>query len=270
MLPLDHVSTEALRGLRGLCFDIDDTVTRGGKLQPEAFAAMWRLHAAGVRLIAVTGRPLGWANVVARHWPVDVAIGENGAGWYPGAHHRAPGIPPVGFFDDAETRAQQDLLLQRVERAVKQQMPHVFKSNDQGGRLCDLAFDVGEEAHLPASEIRALVQLIEAEGARVVVSSVHAHVVPGDWNKARGIVRAARELLGEDVEAAPERWAFIGDSGNDAAAFAYFPLSFGVANVRDQFPLVHEPRYVTQAPRGEGFAELADAILAARASSPRD
>ncbi|MBK6580927.1 MAG: hypothetical protein IPG17_33200 [Sandaracinaceae bacterium] len=58
----------------------------------------------------------------------------------------------MGFFDDAETRAQQALLLQRVERAVKQQMPHVVKANDQGGRLCDLAFDVGEEAHLLAGE----------------------------------------------------------------------------------------------------------------------
>ena len=263
MLPLDDVSTDALRGLRGLCFDIDDTVTRAGKLQPEAFAAMWRLHAAGVRLIAVTGRPLGWANVVARHWPVDVAVGENGAGWYPGAHHRAPGVPPVGFFDDHDTRAEQERLLLRVERAVKERMPHVVKANDQGGRLCDLAFDVGEEVHLPADEIRALVAIIEAEGARVVVSSVHAHVVPGAWNKAVGIVRAVKELLGEDVAAAPEHWAFVGDSGNDVQAFAYFPLSVGAANIREQLPLAHEPRYVTEAARGEGFAELAAAILVA-------
>ncbi|MBK6580926.1 MAG: hypothetical protein IPG17_33195 [Sandaracinaceae bacterium] len=67
----------------------------------------------------------------------------------------------------------------------------------------------------------------------MVVRAAHASGA-GRLNKARGIVRAARELLGEEVEAAPERWAFIGDSGNDAAAFAYFPLSF-VANVRDQF-----------------------------------
>jgi hypothetical protein len=263
--PLAELPVDTLRALRGLAFDIDDTVTHRGKLQPEAFAAMWELHRAGLRLVAVTGRPLGWAAVVARHWPVDIAIGENGAGWYAGSTARDAQTPSAGFFDDDATRASQRALLARIEADVRAALPHVQLANDQGGRLCDLAFDVGEEATLAAADRAALVALIEREGARAVVSSVHAHAVPGAWNKAEGVVRAAQQLLHEDVAANLERWAFVGDSGNDVDAFAYFPTSVGVANVREQLPLRHTPRYVTRAERGQGFAELAAAILAARA-----
>ena len=54
------------RGLAGVVFDIDDTVTRDGALEREAFDALWRAARRGLALIAVTGRPLGWADVMAR------------------------------------------------------------------------------------------------------------------------------------------------------------------------------------------------------------
>ncbi|MCA9575123.1 MAG: HAD hydrolase family protein [Polyangiales bacterium] len=262
--PLTELPAADRAALCGLAFDIDDTVTAHGKLQPEAFDAMWRLHRAGVRLVAVTGRPLGWAAVVARQWPVDVAVGENGAGWFAGSVGRPAGSPAQGFFDGEEDRAEQRTLLASILAQVRATLPHVPLANDQGGRLCDLAFDVGEEAQLGAEDRAALVALIERAGARAVVSSVHAHAVPGDWNKAVGVVRAVAHILGEDITTRRERWAFVGDSGNDVEAFAYFPVSVGVANVREQLPLACAPRYVTRAARAAGFAELADVILAAR------
>ena len=48
-------------------------------------------------------------------------------------------------------------------------------------------FDVGERAHLGRAQIDALVALVEALGARCPVSTVHAHVIPGDWDKATGV-----------------------------------------------------------------------------------
>ncbi|MFW5920333.1 MAG: HAD hydrolase family protein, partial [Polyangiales bacterium] len=79
--PIDEMPAAVRDRIEGVVFDVDDTVTRDGRLERVAFDAMWRMHEGGLRLVALTGRPLGWCDVLARHWPVDVAIGENGAGW---------------------------------------------------------------------------------------------------------------------------------------------------------------------------------------------
>ena len=248
-------------GVRGLVFDIDDTVTRNGVLDPRAYAAMHQLANAGFELVAVTGRPLGWADVVARQWPVRLAIGENGAGWsWIGGNQFHE-----GYFCTETERGRQATLLERIREEVARRMPEVRVSSDHRARRCDLAFDVGELVSLPRSEIDALVSLIEGFGASSSVSTVHAHAVPGPWNKAKGVARALDDALGIDLDAELDRWVFVGDSGNDAEAFAYFPNSVGVANVRghlDRLPV--PPRYVTDAERGEGFAELAEHLLDGR------
>ena len=241
-------------GIRGLVFDIDDTVTRNGVLEPAAYSAMHRLASAGFDLVAVTGRPLGWTDVIARIWPVRIAVGENGAGWAwvdaAGAHE--------GYFCDPLEREAQGHLLASVRQRVAAAMPHITTTNDHHHRRCDLAFDVGESRSLPRAEIDALVAVIEQLGVHTSVSTVHAHAIPGPWDKAKGVERALHEVLSIDLGAELDRWVFVGDSGNDAAAFARFPKSVGVANVRehlDRLPVL--PRYVTDGDRGVGFAELA-------------
>ena len=247
--------------VRGVVFDIDDTVTRNGVLEADAYAAIHLLAGAGFELVAVTGRPLGWTDVIARIWPVRVAVGENGAGWTwvdeAGTHE--------GYYCDESERAGQATLLDRIRLEVESAMPHVQTTQDHRHRRCDLAFDVGESVSLPRAEIDALVALIERLGARTSVSTVHAHAIPGSWDKAEGVARALSEVLGLDLSSEIERWVFVGDSGNDAAAFERFPKSVGVANVRehlDRLP-VH-PRYITDGDRGRGFAELAAYLLDAR------
>jgi hypothetical protein len=241
-------------GIRGVVFDIDDTVTRNGVLEPDAYAAMHRLKDAGFELVAVTGRPLGWTDVIARLWPVRVAVGENGAGWAwvddTGTHE--------GYFCNETERAEQATLLDTIRREAAVAMPHVQTTNDHRHRRCDLAFDIGEWVSLPRDEIDALVALIEGLGARSSVSTVHAHAIPGPWNKAEGVMRALRDVLGIDLDSEIDRWVFIGDSGNDAAAFERFPKSVGVANVREHLDrLPTPPRYVTDGDRGRGFTEVA-------------
>jgi len=260
MRPLAELDLQSCRALVGVAFDIDDTVTRNGRLELPAFQAMHELAASGLHLIAVTGRPLGWADVVAVHWPVVAAVGENGAGWVwcDGA------VPREGYFEPKQRRAAYPDLFDRIRRRVARELPHVKPAVDQRARRCDLAFDVGETVRLPAADVDALVGLIEAEGARCAVSSVHAHVVAGGWDKARGIARAVRDALGLEIDLDKERWLFVGDSTNDAAAFEQFPLSVGVSNVRDYLPrLPTPPRFVTDADRGSGFAELARHLLGA-------
>ncbi|MAQ15344.1 MAG: HAD family hydrolase [Sandaracinus sp.] len=260
--PLDALSGDALRGLEGVVFDVDDTLTRGGLLEPEAFVAMHSLANAGLRLWAVTGRPLGWAQVFAAQWPVRGAVGENGAGWWwreGEALHR-------GYFEgDEATRETQRRALERVLHRVRNELPGMKLASDRAGRSHDLAYDVGEAEHVPRAEVDRLVALIESEGCHALVSSVHCHAVPGDWDKAQGAERALGARDGVSPANVRERYLFVGDSPNDAAAFAHFPLSVGVANVRAHLGrLPTAPAYVTEADRGRGFAELAERILEAR------
>ena len=249
-------------GIRGLVFDIDDTVTRLGIVEPEAFSAIHALSAHDFVLVAVTGRPLGWTDVLAHLWPVELAVGENGAGW---ACRNGRAVRQ-GYFSDAPARREQQLILSRVRIEVSQSLPEVRVARDQGLRRCDLAFDVGEEASLSESQIEALVRIIEGNGARSSVSTVPAHAIPGPWDKATGVARALADTRGVRLENELDRWVFVGDSGNDAAAFDFFPLSVGVANIEEHLGRIpNPPRFVTDADRGRGFAELADHLLQSRA-----
>lgn len=249
-------------GVRGVVFDVDDTVTRDGILQPTAYSAMHELVDAGFDLVAVTGRPLGWTDVLARQWPLRVAVGENGAGWTwvdgHGVHE--------GYFSSEPERARQRGLLRAVRAAVAAAMPQVQVSRDDRARRCDLAYDIGEWASLPRADVDALVSIIEHTGCRASVSTVHAHAVPGRWDKAEGVCRALEQVVEPGGPLELDQWIFVGDSGNDAAAFERFGRSVGVANVRahlDRLPVA--PRYVTDAARGDGFAELAAHLIQARA-----
>ena len=81
MRSIEELSAESARAIEGVVFDVDDTLTNGGVVEQEAYAALFRLRDAGLARIAVTGRPLGWMESVALMWPIDLAVGENGAGW---------------------------------------------------------------------------------------------------------------------------------------------------------------------------------------------
>ena len=259
--PVGAIPVEALAALRGIVFDIDDTVTRGGRLEAEAFDALHRLDAAGLVLVAVTGRPLAWADVAAQLWPIALAVGENGAGW----SWRSERGLRTGYYQSPGERAAGRELLAAVRERVAAEMPRVRVTADDHLRRCDLAYDVGETVDLAEEEVRALERLIEETGARASVSSVHAHAAPGDWDKARGVVAGARDALDVEMSEDRRRWLFVGDSGNDAAAFAHFPVSVGVRNVEAHLHrLPVPPRYVTRSDRGRGFREVADRVLASR------
>jgi len=261
VLPIAQLDPELARSLVGVCFDIDDTVTTHGVLDADAYASLNALKAAGLKLLAVTGRPLGWAELVARMWPVDGAIGENGAGYVARRGNRLH----FGYWDDDATRQIQAERLTAIRAQVAREMPQVRVSNDSWARRCDLAFDVNEYESLPPEEIEQLTSLLRSQGANVTVSSVHAHAQLGSHDKASGVVRAAEELFGLDSAGVKSRFMFVGDSGNDAAAFAWFELTAGVANVSrflDRLPV--PPRFVSSASYGQGFAEIANIVLRLR------
>jgi HAD superfamily hydrolase (TIGR01484 family) len=258
--PIRELSAPECRALSGVVFDVDDTVTRAGTLEESAYSALFRLREAGLRLVAVTGRPLGFAELMARMWPIDLAVGENGAG---SLRLTAAGLQ-ADYYAGAAERAADWAALAVLRAELAAAAPWALLADDQWARRCDLAYDVAERVQLAAAQIDELRSRIEASGARCLISNVHAHALRGDYDKARGVVRACEQAFGEPF-GAPERWLFIGDSGNDAAAFSWFPLSAGVANVREHLArLPLPPRFVSEADRGLGFAEIARTVLERR------
>ena len=246
-----------------IAFDIDDTLTRDGRVEQEAFDALWALFRADFRLIAVTGRPLGWCDVIARQWPVHAVVGENGGGWI---WRNANGSLSEGYFESESTRAEHQRIFAEIIADVSASLPGVRLTSDHRHRRTDLAFDINENEHLSDEVIAKLVARIEAHGAEAVLSSVHAHAQLSSCDKAKGIVHAAADALHENVGANKASWIFVGDSTNDAAAFSYFPITAGVANVIDFLPkLPTPPRYVANHDRGRGFAEIANTLLQRRA-----
>lgn len=264
MRPLTELPAEVLRSTPGLVLDVDDTLTRGGVLEVEALSALHEVRRLGRRAILVTGRPNGWAETMAAILPVALAIGENGAGW--AWMEIAPGgrVLRRGRFEseaEAATRAARAAALLADVRAA---LPEVTLTSDAALRTSDVAFDVGEGVRLPTERVAALRGLCERHGAKVVVSSVHLHAILGGWDKAEGTARAAQAVLGVDPAELFAHWIFVGDSGNDAPAFARFARTVGVANVKDHLgSLPVPPRFVTAEDRGRGVLSLVRAWAAA-------
>jgi HAD superfamily hydrolase (TIGR01484 family) len=268
--PASDLSPEEARSLSGLIFDLDDTLLDHGALTEAAYTALFRMREAGLRLIACTGRPAGWAEVIARQWPIDAAIAENGAV----AFVRAP----TGEVDRAliprtraarEERRQRRIELLSLADELIARFPDAALADDNDLRLTDVTIDVGEHRRVKPEDATAMREIARERGVRTLQSSVHLHLSVETADKASGSVRLLWEIFGEDPTRARQRYAFAGDSGNDAACFAAFASTFGVANVRSHLnKLSVPPRFVASAPMGRGFAEIAAQITSHRRSPP--
>jgi HAD superfamily hydrolase (TIGR01484 family) len=261
MRPLDALGAEEARRLDGLLFDLDDTVLSHGALGRAAYGALWDLHDAGMHLVAVTGRPSGWGEVLVRQWPIDGAVTENGA-----VHVVRDGKGVALSFDGgAQAAAVRRARLDTLVRDVAREVPEARLTDDAHARRTDVTWDVGEKERLEEACGVAIVRLAHAAGARTTRSSVHLHATYERDDKASGAVRFLVERLGVDAGAALVRFAFVGDSTNDAACFSAFHTTFGVANVRAYVPsLTIPPRFVATRERGDGFAEIAAALVIRR------
>ena len=264
MEPLDNCPRETLAAVRGILTDIDDTVSSDGTLTAEAYCALQALKKAGLLVIPVTGRPAGWCDHIARFWPVDAVVGENGAFWM--WHDHAQKRLRTRFIQSEAERAEGRRRLDRVRAEMLQDVPGAGIASDQPYRLADLAVDFCEDVPpLPPADIQRIVSVFERHGARAKVSSIHVNGWFGDYDKLTTSRTMMQELFGIDLAAEKARYVFSGDSPNDAPMFGYFPNAVGVANVVDFADLLeHRPRWVTSARSGAGFVELANALLAAR------
>ena len=250
--------------LRGVFFDIDDTLTTEGRLTGQAYAALERLHGAGLTVVPITGRPAGWCDHIARMWPVDAVVGENGAFYF--SYDRAARKLLKCYRDDDVTRERNRARLTAVRDQILAAVPGAALASDQAYREADLAIDYCEDVpRLDDRAIDRIVALMRAAGMTAKVSSIHVNGWFGEYDKL-GMTRAlAQERFAVDLDARRADYVFVGDSPNDAPLFAFFPNSIGVANVRAAAHRIERlPAYVTAASGGAGFAEVAGRLLAER------
>lgn len=266
---------EQRRAITGVFTDIDDTLTTGGAITPDALAALAELKAAGLAVVAITGRPVGWSEPFAASWPVDAIVAENGAvALLPGQKpheisrlctNSKHSLPSKIYQQDAATRADNYGRMQAVLQQIEQSIAGATRATDSAGRETDIAIDHSEFVHLSDGQIAAVVALMHSEGLHATVSSIHINGWFGTHDKLEGARWIVRQLWGRELDFELHRWVYVGDSTNDQLMFKTFANSVGVANIERFLPaLSDKPRYVTQEARGAGFAELATAVLAAR------
>lgn len=255
---------ETARDLEGVFFDIDDTFTTRGKIPATAFQALWALKESGLKVVPITGRPAGWCDHIARMWPVDAVVGENGA-FYFRLDERA-GKLRKRFLDPDPVRREKRARLHQIERDVLRLVPGTAIASDQSYRETDLAIDVCEDVkRLDWPAIERICAIFKEHGATCKVSSVHVNGWFGDYDKLGMTKIMADELWEMDLNSSRWRFLFCGDSPNDEPMFQFFPHSAGVRNVlRFVERIQHMPAYVADREGGEGFAEVAETVLMLR------
>ncbi|HEY3234783.1 MAG TPA: HAD-IIB family hydrolase [Polyangiaceae bacterium] len=253
MLPIERLTPEEAASLQGLLFDLDDTLLDGGKLSEAAYSSLFRLREAGLGLAVVTGRPASWGDFLVRQWPIDGAVTENGAILLVKEQR--------GHLDRAtdEERQERSRRLAGLVTEIKAQFPELRSTSDARHRISDFSFDIGEWERPGVEVIERAIAFARAQGAKTIRSSVHLHVTLEEDDKASGALRLIAEIAGLDRLRAQSSWAFIGDSENDAACFAAFHTTIGVSNLSGE--LAVPPRFITQGPRGAGFAEAAAVLV---------
>jgi hypothetical protein len=264
LTPIEQLGAAQVRAIHTVITDIDDTVSTDGMLTASAYSSLEKLWHSGLRIIVTTGRPAGWCDHIARMWPVDAVVGENGACcfWYDRLGRRLSvrhTLPPQALRANRER-------LDAVAAQVLADVPGTALASDQFCRLYDLAVDYCEDVpHVGEPGVQRIVEIMESVGMTAKVSSIHVNGWFGSYDKLSMSRDIMRDLYSVDLDRDRDQIAYAGDSPNDAPMFAHFPYSVGVANVRDFVGKMDAlPQYITRSRSGEGFAEFASLLIALR------
>ena len=261
MKPIEQFPEHSRKNIRYVLTDIDDTLTLKGRLSSGVFGSMERLRKAGIHVIPITGRPAGWCDHIARMWPVDGVVGENGALYFWFDEHERK--LKKRFFDPEDIRANKRQNLKRIREEILASVPGSAAASDQRYRETDLAIDYCEDVEpLDRKAVDQICDIFKKHGATCKVSSIHVNGWFGDYDKLKMTKIFVHERWGLDLDANKEQFLFCGDSPNDEPMFQYFPCSVGVKNVRNFTDrMKHLPAFVTSLEGGDGFAEMVDTLL---------
>ncbi|NWG72764.1 MAG: HAD family hydrolase [Parvularculaceae bacterium] len=222
---------------------------------------MEKLQQSGRRVVPITGRPAGWCDHIARMWPVDGLVGENGAFYF--YYDRLQRKMVRRYARSEADRRRDRQKLDALAATILAQVPGAAVAADQSFRVADLAIDFCEDVPaLPFDQVLTIAALFEAAGATAKISSIHVNGWFGDYDKLTMSKCLFSEVFGEDLDLIRNEVVFVGDSPNDVPMFAFFPNAVGVANIRHfEGMLEARPAWVAGREGGQGFAEVAAALL---------
>ena len=202
------------RAVKAVLFDIDETLTSAGTLTAQAYAALEKLKSAGKIVVPVTGRPAGWCDHIARMWPVDAVVGENGAFYF----FFAEGRLHQRFCEDAATRAAHRARLDAIAQTILAAVPGAALASDQGYRESDLAIDYCEDVPpLPLASAEHIATLMRAAGLSAKVSSIHVNGWFGAYDKLSTTRLLFSERFASDLDRMNRAVVFVGDSRTPSA-----------------------------------------------------
>lgn len=246
--------------IRLIATDMDGTLTTQGRFTGALLHTLEQLAIAQLPVLIVTGRSAGWVSGLVQYLPVWGAIAENGGLLLGPAAEQSWVLADIDYF--SEHRAK----LEQMFQALCRDWPTLKVSNDNAFRLTDWTFDV---TGLTPAELDQMRDRCHAQGFGFTYSTVQCHIKLLAQDKAAGLLRVLGRYW---PDLTPANLLTVGDSPNDETLFApLFPHSVGVANVleyRDR--LAHQPAYVTQAPEGQGFCELAEFLLQAKGAAGQE
>ena len=272
MTPIPSFPADIAKDLLGIFFDIDDTFTTHGKIPGNAFQALWSLKESGLKVVPITGRPAGWCDHIARMWPVDGVVGENGAlyFWYDEMRSKLR----KRFIQPDDVRKENRRRLELIKKEILASIPGTAIATDQPYREADLAIDYCEDVPpLQREQVESVCAVFKKYGAKCKVSSVHVNGWFGDYDKMEMTRIFVQEQWRMELHENRGRFLFCGDSPNDEPMFQYFPHSAGVKNIlRFADRMAYLPAFIADHEGGQGFAQIAQTILRLRTvpiSSPR-
>src|SRR4051812_28023917 len=211
MQPLSDCPKTTLAPIKGVLTDVDEPVSTDGPLTAEAYGALAALKQAGLTVIPVTGRPAGWCDMIARFWPVDAVVGENGAFWM--WHDLRQKKLRTRFIQSAAERADGRRRLEAIRADVLREVPGCAIASDQSYRLADLAVDFCEDVPaLPPADVERIVAIFERHGATAKISSIHVNGWFGTYDKLTTSTAMMAELFGVDIKRDKAAYVFSGDS----------------------------------------------------------
>ena len=256
MQSLSAMSVESALRIKALLFDLDGTFVSNDTLLSRTYGSLEKTKNLGIKTIAVTGRPAGWCDLMARWWPIDSVIGENGAFSYSKVNDRIV----RSTYHDSVSYPEYQQKLQSLFEDLLVKYNYLKLASDQPFRHWDLAIDIAEESEVPLEVALDIVRMCQEKGARAAISNIHVNIWFGDYNKENMSLKVLN-----DFELTKNDGVYIGDSPNDSPMFGCFPLSIGVSSVTNYKDIMDNlPNYVTKASGADGFAELVEFISSTR------